>query len=63
MTHPHRINICTNGALAMGMLVGLVQGILAVVVPGALAWYFLGDYLSGMKPAPTPKQIEVRIGI
>jgi hypothetical protein len=62
MTHPHRINTCTNAELAKGIALGLLQGWLSVAIPMAIAWYFFGHLLPEKSP-PHPKQIEVRIDV
>jgi hypothetical protein len=63
MSHPHRINTCTNAELAKGAILGLLQGWLSVAIPMAVAWYFFGHLLPEPEPAVQKPIIEARIDV
>jgi hypothetical protein len=64
MTHPHRINTCSNAELAKGMFWGAVNGFVAVAIPVLLIWYFFGHLLpGGAADHPVAHATEVRIKI
>ena len=64
MTHPHRINVCTNADIGKGILVGFVKGGLSFWNPAAIVWFFFGRMLPGVdRAAQPPKQAETGVKI